>query len=253
MPDLSLKDIECLESKYLNKFYYFLKYLEDEIQEGFLTKEEIRGDWQDCYNDGISDFSVGAERIIYSLINGKMVGKPNSSPVGSDLFFEVHDAFIHIDLKTVKASIEGRTNINDYQDIFIGDNQNSYKGVLRLKNGTEREYTPNLPTYYNKGTDKQKICLSYFITILYEKESLDILVMCIMCVPNGELEGEYGSDVLKAGKNIGEIRFNLSKSNTFELLENKTYRVKVVVFKNDMDRKYKQKLEFFETIYKAQD
>lgn len=96
------KTIEQLENKYLNKFYHLLKYAEDEILQGFETKEKIKSDWKDCWaiaNKG--DFSVGAERIIYSLINGKCTGQPNSCPVGSDLFFEVDDAFIHIDLKTV--------------------------------------------------------------------------------------------------------------------------------------------------------
>lgn len=97
--------IEQLESKYLNKFYHFLKYVEDEMMYGFQTKELIRNDWQNRYGNGqaISDFAVGAERIIYSLFNGKGIGQPNSAPVGADMFFEVDDAFIHIDLKTVQT------------------------------------------------------------------------------------------------------------------------------------------------------
>ncbi|WP_322935201.1 hypothetical protein RRG40_04520 [Mycoplasmopsis felis] len=86
-----LKKIEKLELKYLNKYYHFLKFAEDEMFEGFKTKEDIKDDWLGLYGTnegkGISDFSVGAERIIYSLLNGKGIGQPNSSPVGSDLFF----------------------------------------------------------------------------------------------------------------------------------------------------------------------
>ena len=81
------KSIEEIECKYLEKFYYFLKYTEDEMIFGFNTKENIREDWIEKYKTGISNFSVGAERIIYSLFNGKGIGQPNSSPVGSDLFF----------------------------------------------------------------------------------------------------------------------------------------------------------------------
>ncbi|MCU9939554.1 hypothetical protein NW739_01940 [Mycoplasmopsis felis] len=87
--------------------------------EGFKTKEDIKDDWLGLYGtnegEGISDFSVGAERIIYSLLNGKGIGQPNSSPVGSDLFFEVEDAYIHIDLKTLQEE-----NIGDFTtSIFV--------------------------------------------------------------------------------------------------------------------------------------
>lgn len=89
--------IEKLENKYLNKFYYLLKYAEDEILKGFGTKEKIKSDWKDYWSGANKgDFSVGAERIIYSLINGKCSGLPNSCPVGSDLFFEVDDAHLYI-------------------------------------------------------------------------------------------------------------------------------------------------------------
>jgi hypothetical protein len=128
-----LKMIEMLEYKYLKKYYYFMKFAEDELMMGFKTKDKIKNDWIEKWNanyeekrKGISDFSVGAERIVYSLLNGKGIGQPNSSPIGSDLFFEVEDAFIHIDLKTVQTK-----NIGDYKkNIFVGNNQNSYNGTL---------------------------------------------------------------------------------------------------------------------------
>ena len=44
-----LKWIEELELKYLNKYYYFLKFAEDEMFLGFKTKEKIKKDWQDLY------------------------------------------------------------------------------------------------------------------------------------------------------------------------------------------------------------
>ena len=94
------KQIEELELKYLNKYYFFLKFTLDEILEGLKTRDKIAEDWEGLYGTNISDFSTGAERVIYALLNGKGIGTPNSAPVGSDLFFEVKDAFIHIDLKT---------------------------------------------------------------------------------------------------------------------------------------------------------
>lgn len=247
---MTLENIEQIELKYLNKFYYFMKFVEDEMMIGFETKEKIRDDWIGKYDTKISDFAVGAERIIYSLFNGKGIGQPNSSPVGADMFFEVSDAFIHIDLKTVEA--EG--NIGDYvRNIFVGTNQNSYNSEIKKANAEsfepKRQYVPSLPTYYNKNTQNQKICLSYFITVLYAKQNLDILNINISCMPNGELEKHYKDRVLSAGKLTNMARFNFTKVPTFELLSSKQSRLKVVYFDKDMKDFFRQKLKFFENIF----
>ena len=246
------KQIEEIEKKYLNKYYHFLKFVEDEMLSGFKTKDSIKDDWWGLYSSGISNFSTGAERIVYSLLNGKGIGQPNSSPVGSDLFFEVKDAFIHIDLKTVGASLTGKTNIGDYtRSIFVGTNQNSYLGDM-IVSGEKRRYIPQLPTYYNKGKKNEKICLSYFITILYDIDTLDTLVMCIVSMPNGELEPVYKTDVLAAGKNLDKTRFKFTNTPNFRLLNDDDYRIKVVVYKDDMDTEYKKKLKFFKDIHTKQ-
>ncbi|WP_271407359.1 PDDEXK family nuclease [Tenacibaculum soleae] len=245
------QQIEKLENKYLNKFYHFLKSFEDEMMDGFQTKEKIKDDWFGKYGTNISDFAVGAERIIYALFNGKGIGQPNSCPVGSDMFFEVKDAFIHIDLKTVQTR-----NIGDItRSIFVGENQNSYKGVMNVntRQGViQRDYIPALPTFYNKGKDTEKICLSYFITIVYEDENLNILDINLICMPNGQLENHYGSRVLQAGKNPGKTRFRFTEIPTFELLEVPKSRVKVIYFDKNMEDDLKNRLSFYEEIFDAQ-
>lgn len=248
---MTYSEIEEVEYKYLMKYYHFLKFAEDEMMAGFKTKEIIKDDWREYYSSGISDFAVGAERIVYALLNGKGIGQPNSSPVGSDLFFEVEDAYIHIDLKTVQTD-----NIGDYtKSIFVGKNQNSYKGNIELKSNGEkiiRQYNPQLPCFYNKGKNNEKICLTYFITILYEKINLDILIISIMCMPNGALEPYYGSRVLKAGKNTDKTRFNFSKVPKFENLNGNKKRIQVVYFNQNMKNQYKSKLSFYERLYNEQ-
>ena len=257
-------DIEKLESKYLEKFYHFLKFAEDEMLEGFDTKEKIKNDWFDKYKTGISDFAVGAERIVYALFNGKGIGQPNSSPVGSDLFFEVEDAYIHIDLKTVKASLKGKTNIGDYlNDIFVGNNQNSYNGKIDVGRIEKIYDKANLPHFYNLPNGKKKVCLTYFVTILYDEDSLSILNINLLCMPNGALFGEYGKGVLKAGKvqtglskkerknHCKSVRYKWSDNLDFKLLENKK-RIKIVYFDKGMDKKYLEKLSLIDDLYKNQ-
>jgi hypothetical protein len=248
----SKKEIEELENKYLNKFYHFLKFVEDEMMRGFATKEDIKSDWFGKYDSKISNFAVGAERIIYALFNGKGIGQPNSCPVGADMFFEVEDAFIHIDLKTVQTR-----NIGDITNsIFVGRNQNSYKSEIKKSNGTsfapQRFYTPALPTYYNKGKNNEKICLSYFVTIAYEDKNLNILNINLLCMPNGDLESHYGTRVLSAGKNPDKSRFRFTNVPNFELLNNQNSRVKVVYFDKGMTPKLKKDLAFYEKVFDSQ-
>lgn len=250
-----------LEQKYLNKYFYFLKFAEDELISGFKTKYKIKDDWYSKWNPneegkGISDFATGAERIVYSLLNGKGIGQPNSAPIGADLFFEVDDAFIHIDLKTVQTR-----NIGDFKrDIFVGNNQNSYNGKLDV-NGVEKTYNEaSLPTFYTLANNQRKICLTYFIIILYEEIDLDILTILIVAMPNGELYPYYKKRVLKAGKVLYEkgdpkrkthaksVRYKWMDVSEFELLEKNKKRVKVAYFNNSMSNELKKKLSFLEEL-----
>ena len=246
MNNLSNLELEILESKYLEKFYYFLKFVEDEMLKGFQTKEGIRDQWYPFWSkNGSGDFSVGAERVVYALLNGKGIGVPNSCPVGSDLMFEVDDAFIHIDLKTVQTR-----NIGDFNtSIFVGENQNSYNHFINVKSKSEvRTYKPSLPHYYNSN-NVLKPCLTYFVTILYEDINLDVLNINLICMPNGQLSEIYGDKVLKAGKNTGKTRFNFSKVPNFDLLKNKK-RIKTIYMNEDkVDEKYKKELKFIYDLY----
>jgi hypothetical protein len=222
------------------------------MMHGFATKEEIKSDWFGKYDSKISNFAVGAERIIYALFNGKGIGQPNSCPVGADMFFELEDAFIHIDLKTVQTR-----NIGDITNsIFVGRNQNSYKSEIKKSNGAsfspQRFYTPALPAFYNKGKINEKICLSYFVTIAYEDKNLNILNINLICMPNGALESHYGTRVLSAGKNPDKSRFRFTNVPNFELLTIQKPRVKVVYFDKGMTPKLKKDLAFYEKVFDSQ-
>lgn len=260
---MDLQAIEELELKYLDKFFYFLKFSLDEIQKGLKTRDKISKDWEGkgLYNTKISDYSTGAERVIYSLLNGEQFGIPNSAPVGSDLFFEADDAFIHIDLKTVGTTLSPikkikADNIGDFKkDIFIGTNQNSYSSEILINEGKpnqfSRNYQAHLPPIYNRSEQYRKTCLTYFITILYDKDTLDTLVINLLCMPNGELKNIYKNKPIKAGKNPNKARFNFSRTPEFELL-NKKKRVKIVFFQESMDEKYRKKLKWQYNLYKNQ-
>lgn len=251
---LTLEEIEKLEHKYLMKYWYFLKFVEDEIVRGMLSMDDIRSDWEGLYgneNGGTSLFDVGCERIVYALLNGKIAGQPNSCPVSSDLFFELDDAYIHIDLKSVTTSEGGNAdNIGDFNTcIFVGENQNSYKGTIVKNAGRpneyREEYRPNLPTIYNKSNGDKKISLTYFVCLLNSSVTQRCELISIMSFPNGKLEEHYGSRPLKAGKNPGKARFNFSEVPTFELLDGNKKRVRIIHKNPNMSDYVKGKLRFY--------
>ena len=113
-------------------------------------------------------------------------------------------------------------------------------------------YKAHLPSIYNrKDKNKAKLCLTYFITILYDKDTRETLVINLLCMPNGELNKVYGCRPISAGKNPGKTRFNFSRTPDFELL-NKEKRVKIVFFKENMDKKYLQRLMFQHNLFISQ-
>jgi hypothetical protein len=250
MKNNELIELEKLECKYLTKYYHFLKFTQDEILKGLDTKNEIKDDWFHKWNTGekekkISDFNTGAERVIYALINSKGIGTPNSCPVGSDLMFEIDDAFIHIDLKTVQTS-----NIGDFANsIFVGNNQISYNSKYEVSN-TEREFNgANLPHFYKKD-GKRKYCLTYFLSILHDSETFETLCIYITCFPNGMLQPIYGGDVFNAGKNPDKVRFNIKDCRDFRLINQR--RLMVVYFNENIEEEYRKKLKFLYESYLSQ-
>ncbi|TLS36560.1 hypothetical protein FCL54_14750 [Pseudalkalibacillus caeni] len=243
-----LRKVEFWENEYLESIFYSLSLDRQKMLEGFSTKEEIKEDWEEYLGDQTSSFATGSERIFYWLFN--QFGKPNSSPVGSDMFFETYNAYVHIDIKTVTLS-----NIGDFRrNIFVGDNQNSYMGNINVRGKEPRPYKGHLPTYYTKSNGKKKICLTYFITILYDETNLDLQTILIMCMPNGLLNKVYGDKIISPGKNPGKIRFNYTSCPYFELLDERASRIKVLLWKEEnMEESVEKKLSFIKELYERQD
>lgn len=242
----NLNFIEFWENEYLEQIYYLLKIDKEKMLSGFNTKEDIRPDWEKYLGSETSDFATGSERIFYWLFN--QFGIPNSSPIGSDMFFETYNAFIHIDIKTVTVA-----NIGDFtKNIFVGDNQNSYIGNINVRGQAPRSYKGNLPTYYSKKDGTKKLCLTYFIVILYNEQNLDIQTIAITCMPNGELHSVYGDTIISAGKNPGKIRFNYTRALNFALLDNTPSRTKVLLWNKKMDSSIESRMSTLKNIYLQQ-
>ena len=219
MPErLKPLEIEELEHIHFERIrYYFLDNFQ-EILNGLQSRLEIKNDWYPQFiatkSNTASDLEMGAERIFHYIF-GQGMRSPNSTPIGADLLYETHDAFIHIDVKTISDS-----NWNDYKGkIVVEPNQTSYPLSSR---GLE----PNLPTHYSKtfireGREFKKPCLTYFIYVLHKHASEQIYSILLICMPNGELFNMYGKNILQAGKTKHNIRYAFKVEPKFKLLSEK--------------------------------
>lgn len=257
---MNAEQIEFWEHEYLEQIYYLLAIDINKLIDGLNTKEKIRDDWEQYIpENNLSEIATGSERIFYWIFN--QLGIPNSAPVGSDLFFETYNAFIHIDIKTVT-----RSNItSDFNSrIIIGKNQNSYKGKIIKQNGQFKEaYHPQLPTFYTVNR-KKKICLTYFIVILNEEIEKNIKNIILTCMPNGELAPYYEDKIinnngthygpLAPGKNDTEARFRYIETKYFKLLKDKPLRTKILYWDERIasDEDLSNKLKGLKEIYDEQ-
>ena len=204
--DICEEEIERWEWHYFNDIKFLLTQDINKMIDGLKSKEEIENDWKEKFlqtSGTLSDFSRGAERIYYWLFN--QLGKPNSTPIGSDMLFETYNAYLHIDIKTAKFS-----NKSDFKGrVNVGKNQTSYS----IDN-----FTSNLPIVYTKQKE-QKYCLSYTILVIYDDTTLNVLAVNLICIPNGKLKSIYASNIIDAGKNKGNsIRFKYNCK--FNLIDN---------------------------------
>ena len=234
--------IEELEYKYLNRIHSMLQAHQDNMIKNLESMNTIIDYWRDVPHD--QGYDSGAERVIYSILTrGGDLGEPNSCPVASDLFFENNEAFIHIDLKSAQPV----NNLTDHWRTPVGKNQTSYNHSIKTQRSEAlREFNPSLPHYYGN-----KVTLTFFITILYDKieKNFRVVNINVSSMPNGQLSSEYGYDVLSPGKNPHDdkARFTMNKCFQFRNLndENKK-RVLVTYLNRDvLNQKFRTPFEKF--------
>jgi len=219
-------EIEKKERQYSDLILLHLKQDLPTLIEGLNSRIKVLNDWYQNFiqtaRSGYkaSDLDTGAERIFHHFF-ASILRFPNSSPLGSDLMFELPDAFIHIEVKTALIG-----NPADYKGkINVAINQTSYgaKGIL----------APNLPQYYKPEGNAEKVCLTYIIQIIHEHAKPNIKALVLACIPNGQLYSVYGKSIFRAGKTKRtSFRYMYSAEPYFKLLtkryKEKIFRVQLV-------------------------
>lgn len=235
---LSDFELEKRERQYYEAILLYLKQGLKTLIEGLNSRISIKEDWYDNFiktarrGYKASDLDTGAERIFHHFF-AYFLRFPNSSPIGSDLMFELPDAFIHIEIKTALLS-----NPSDYKGkINIGINQTSY--------AVNKVFIPNLPKYYHLSSRMEKPCLTYIIQIIHEHAQPNIKALKLVGIPNGQLYQYYGKGIFQSGKggyNKGkDFRYNYSIEPYFKLLSKryneKIFRAELVYLAQGINRK----------------
>ena len=215
---LSDFELEKIERQYFDLILLHLKQDLNTLINGLNSRIKILNDWYDNFiktarkGYKASDLDTGAERIFHHFF-ASILRFPNSSPLGSDLMFELPDTFMHIEIKT--ALID---NPADYKGkINTAINQTSY--------GVSKIFTPNLPQYYQISPKTGKPRLTYIIQIVHEHAKPNIKALKLVCIPNGQLYPHYVKGIFKSGKGGyakgKDFRYNYSVEPYFKLLSNK--------------------------------
>jgi hypothetical protein len=230
-------ELEKIERQYFDLILLHLKQDLSALVDRLNSRIKILNDWYDNFiktarkGYKASDLDTGAERIFHHLF-ALILRFPNSSPLGSDLMFELPDAFMHIEIKTALLN-----NPADYKGkINIGINQTSY-----IVNSI---FKPNLPQYYHIPDGTEKPCLTYIIQIIHEHAKPNIKALKLVCIPNGQLYSIYGKGIFKSGKGGyvkgKDFRYNYSIEPYFKLLSEryreKIFRVELVYLASDVKK-----------------
>ncbi|PTD94279.1 hypothetical protein C9439_03005 [archaeon SCG-AAA382B04] len=228
---LTDKEIEQFEKRYFDEIYFSMFEAENLMGKYLTSKDKIKDEWWQYFDRAdkkTSDLARGAERVFFYL--SPQDWRPNSAPIGSDLFFESHEAFIHIEVKTARIS-----NTSDYGgEVPLGHNQTSYN-PSRSYSGTDIDAEPHLPHYYELEGNK-KPCLTYALQIIYDHKTYDIIDVILVSVPNGQLFDVYGNKIVKAGKTKNEsFRYKFSKNPYFEKLDEDDFRVRFLYYNEDYE------------------
>jgi hypothetical protein len=254
---LSKTDVEKLEKKYLCTAADIVANNSDFVKERFSQQFKTYRSWKDKIKrekKRTTEMGIGAERIMHYVI-ARQCGEdflPMSTPVGSDLFYETADAYIHIDLKTIYVE-----NALDYLGlVVVGDAQTSYP--MRNKWGAQNRFLPKLPQYYKLERNKVKPCLTYALQIIHvaiddiieRKLDRSVIAILISSIPNGKLYGVYGEDICgepksfsyegKVKENPANFRFLFYRRPYFEALktEEKVHRIRIFFNRNYLGKTF---------------
>jgi len=240
MNNNELQKIEELEKKYFLELKELLEDKKEELKKGFDSRLHIRRDTEGIsYNE--NEVAAGAERVLMALIcRNKPDWEVNSSPISSNLLFELPNTIINIDAKTYKERAKEENKVN------LARNQTSYGQnihIISQRTGTRYTWKAALKPIYRHEQKGELVTISFIVKFIYDNNDQSLKEVQLINIPNGNLIEIYGrgygrgeenifcrgKSSIAAGKPVRDIRFKISAFETPQLI--KGWKRKEIIYK----------------------
>jgi len=151
------------------------------------------------------------ENIVEGIIFSQLGWKVCSLPVSSDACFEVGDAIINIDAKSLKDTDGDATG----NKVNLQRTQTSYsygKTITFTGTGHRRTWEPKLKTYEQHKMFGEVPNLTYIFKAIYSDANL-VEKLYLISIPHGQLYDIFKKGILQKGREkyssppLGNIRF----------------------------------------------
>lgn len=151
------------------------------------------------------------ENILEGIIYSQLGWRVCSLPVSSDSCFEVGDAIINIDAKSVKDidndATGNKVNLQSSQTTYVANKKITFAG-----SGHTRTWESKLKLYETHKMYGEIPNLTYIFKVIYSSENL-VEEIYLLSIPHGQLYSVFGDDILQKGKDrytkpeLSNIRF----------------------------------------------
>ncbi|MBQ3546743.1 MAG: hypothetical protein IJA34_17430 [Lachnospiraceae bacterium] len=206
---LANTDIQYLEKKYFEILSDLFSRNLGEIITQIYSQESIITPSATAKSNTI-EHSV--ENIVEGIIFSQLGWKVCSLPVSSDSCFEVGDAIVNIDAKSIKDTdgdaTGNKVNLQRTQTSYSHGRTISFTGT-----GHTRTWEPKLKTYEKHKIFGEIPNLTYIFKAIYSNTNL-VEELYLISIPHGQLYNIFKDDILQKGRDryngaptLGNIRF----------------------------------------------
>lgn len=192
---LSNKEIQELEHKYFDILKNLFEQSLGEIISQIYSQELIDDPIESAKANKIEK---SVENIIEGIIYSRLGWKVCSLPVSSDSCFEVGDAIINIDAKSVKNTDNDATgnkvNLQTSQTTYV------FEKVIDFNDsGHARTWEAKLKFYERHKMYGEVPNLTYIFKVIYSEENL-VEEIYLISIPHGQLYSVFKKDILQKGR-----------------------------------------------------
>ena len=210
---LTNDELMALEKKYFDILYELLRRNLGDIISQIYSQEAIL---TPSTTARVNTIEKSIENIIEGIIYSQLSWRVCSLPVSSDSCFEVGDAIINLDAKSVMNTdgdaTGNKVTLQRSQTTYVTDNPITFSG-----RGHIRTWEPKLKFYENHRMYGNIPNLTYVFKVIYSDNNL-VEKIKLLSIPHGQFYSIFGDDIVQKGRD--PYRTNPTLSNIRFLCSN---------------------------------